>query len=151
MKITEFTFTRYGIATGTAMAMTFLLSSCSPGWQCYIQKKMVIDAIYRPRLQQQRALVINHQISPQTFQTRANAIETEWNNRLEYEQQKCFGTLRSNRKASTKSKAKSSSSPTGTPVPSSDLIKPNNHDSIRLESYKKDAEELPPPEAPVND
>ena len=138
MPIIESTFTRYGIT----MITVFLLSSCSPEWQCYLQKKMAIDAIYRPRIFQQRALVINQQISPQTFQSRVNAIETEWNNRLEYEQQKCFGTLPSKRKSSTKSKTKASSAPAPTPAQSSDLIKPNNHDSIRLESYKKDAEEV---------
>ena len=124
------------------LPLVVLLSGCTPQWQCYLQKKIAIDAVYRPRMQQLRFQAAYGQISPQKYQNRATALENEWNNRLEYEQQKCFGTLPKTQKRAKKSDSKPSTKPT-TPVQSF------GEDPIRVNSYKVDAVEIKPADRQV--
>jgi len=63
------------------------------------------------------------------------ALKNEWNNRLEYEQQKCFGTLPKSQKRSKKSASKPTTKPAN-PVQSF------GEDPIRENSYKDDALEV---------
>lgn len=93
-------------------------------------------------MQQLRFQAAYGQISPQKYQKRATALENEWNNRLEYEQQKCFGTLPKTQKRAKKSDSKPSTKPVN-PVPAF------GEDPIRVNSYKEDAVEIKPADSPV--
>ena len=126
------------------LSLAVLLSGCSPQWQCYLQKKVAIDAVYRPRMQQLRFQAAYGQISPQNYQKRAIALENEWNNRLEYEQQKCFGTLPKNQKRSKKPASK----PATEPKPANP-VQTFGEDPIRVNSYKEDAVEIKPADLPT--